>query len=202
MGNDMRLVKFRMMIRDIYIDLGKHNLTDTLSDGSGNYLNGGYGSVWLAAIYDYDKLNDYGKTIIEQVSEMTEKDKCEDGTAFSYKIKSVKNCQDMEYRMKVATAIVVYLNERIKTFTWYKLYFIFWALMVLTVDDANKEEHLSLICDFAKMLKVSDTEITDMVQIIQAIYNIEGNYKIQTEEVALRFREVMEKYGIRRFYEQ
>ncbi len=202
MGNDMRLVKFRMMIRDIYIDLGKHNLTDTLSDGSGNYLNGGYGAVWLAAIYDYDKLNDYGKTIIEQVSEMTEKDKCEDGTAFSYKIKSVKNCQDMEYRMKVATAIVVYLNERIKTFTWYKLYFIFWALMVLTVDDANKEEHLSLICDFAKMLKVSDTEITDMVQIIQAIYNIEGNYKIQTEEVALRFREVMEKYGIRRFYEQ
>ncbi len=158
--------------------------------------------MWLAAIYDYDKLNDYGKTIIEQVSEMTEKDKCEDGTAFSYKIKSVKNCQDMEYRMKVATAIVVYLNERIKTFTWYKLYFIFWALMVLTVDDANKEEHLSLICDFAKMLKVSDTEITDMVQIIQAIYNIEGNYKIQTEEVALRFREVMEKYGIRRFYEQ
>ena len=156
--------------------------------------------MWLAAIYDYDKLNDYGKTIIEQVSEMTEKDKCEDGTAFSYKIKSVKNCQDMEYRMKVATAIVVYLNERIKTFTWYKLYFIFWALMVLTVDDANKEEHLSLICDFAKMLKVSDTEITDMVQIIQAIYNIEGNYKIQTEEVALRFREVMEKYGIRRFY--
>lgn len=205
MGNDMRLVKFRMMIRDIYVDLGKTDLTRTLSDGSGNYLNGGYGAVWLAAIYDYDKLNDYGKAIIEQVSEMTEKDRCEDETSFSYKIKFVKNCQDMEYRMKAAEAIVTRLNRESQEFKLHvgrvfedllELHFMFWSLMILAVDDTDKEEHLSLICDFARMLKVSDFEMMDMVQIIRAICNIEWDDKIVTESVNTEFKEVIKRYGI------
>ena len=53
---------------------------------------------------------------------------------------------------------------------------------------------MSLICDFAKMLKVGDAELMDMIRIIQAIYDMEGDYKIQTEWVMSVFGPVINKY--------
>ena len=52
-----------------------------------------------------------------------------------------------------------------------KCSFIFWALMVLTVDNTDKEEKLSLICDFSRYLNVSDEEMQNIVKLIQAIYS-------------------------------
>lgn len=190
MGNDMRTVKFRMMIKDIYVDLGKKDLTDTLADDLGDYMNKGYYSVWLAVVYDYNKLNEYGKIIMDQVSQMTEEDEEEDEDAFSHQVQFVEECQDIEYRTKAAKAIVQQLDQKSK------LHFMFWALMILAVDDADKEEHLSLICDFAKMFKVGDAELMDLVRIIQGIYDIEGDYKIQTEGAVREFRSLIKKYEI------
>lgn len=190
MGNDMRTVKFRMMIKDIYVDLGKKDLTDTLADDLGDYMNEGYNSVWLAVVYDYNKLNEYGKIIMDQVSQMTEKDEEEDEDAFSYQVQFVEECQDIEYRTKAAKAIVQQLDQKSK------LHFMFWALMILAVDDADKEEHLSLICDFAKMFKLGDAELMDLVRIIQGIYGIEGDYKIQTERAVREFGRLIIKYEI------
>ncbi len=203
MSNDMRIVKFKMMIREIFEDLGKRDLTDNLGEA---VWNGGYGSVWLSVIYDYDKLNSYGKIIMEQICEMDKdetKDYEEDYEVFLHQKEFVENCKDMEYRMKAAKALVVKLNEEDngKTINFgkpKKISFIFWSLMILAVDDVDKEEHLSLICDFAKMLKISDEEMMDIVQVIRVIYHIEkSNLKLQTDIAITEFRKVMRRYGVR-----
>lgn len=207
MSNDMRIVKFEMMIREIFEDLGKTALTDNLGE---TVWNEGYGAAWLAVIYDYDKLNAYGKIIMEQVCEMDkdetkdyEEDYEEDYEVFLHQKEFVENCKDMEYRMKAAKALVVKLNEEDngKTINFgkpKKISFIFWSLMILAVDDVDKEEHLSLICDFAKMLKISDEEMMDIVQVIRVIYHIEkSNLKLQTDIAITEFRKVMRRYGVR-----
>lgn len=181
MSNDMRVVKFKMMIRDIFEDSGYMVFV-----GDSDEI--GFGAPLLGAIYDYDKLNDYGKAIMEQEYGMMEENKDE----LSYPMEYVKNCKDLEYKMKMAKLSAAQLNEYMEDV---KFYFIFWSLMILAVDDADKEEHLSLICDFTKMLKITDAEIMDIVRIIQMIYRIEENLDIQTEAVKRIFGRVMRKYG-------
>lgn len=207
MSKDMKVVKFKMVIKEIYEVLGKAALTHELSDDSGKYLNKGYETVWLATIYDYHKLNDYGKIIMAQVCGMTEEDEEDDDEVFSYKMEFVENCQDVEYRMKAAKAIVAMMNSNklgrsmsvIKALDLtdpFNLYFLFWALMILSVDDTDKEEHLSLICEFAQMLAVSDAALMDLIGLIRVIYNIEGDYKFQTRIVGHSFIRLLEKYEI------
>ena len=128
MGNDMRLVKFRMMIRDIYKDLGKIDLATSLSNDPT-----GHRAVWLATVYEFDKLNDYGKAIIEQVCKMTNEDGKEVGN--SLRMQFVENCKDMEYRMKVAKAIVEYGNTGGETF--YGFLFQKIAVFVLVFNDTR-----------------------------------------------------------------
>lgn len=187
MSNDMRIVKFKMIIRDIWEDTGKRSLTNCLGQ-----INGGWYTALLAIIYDYDKLNAYGKIIMEQVCELDRSEFGDDG--FSHRVEFVEKCKAVEYRMKAAKALVKDLNEGdYKEYN--KLLFIFWSLMILAVDDADKEEHLSLVCDFAKMLKVGDEEIMDIVQIIRAVFH-EENTGIQTRGVQLCFSEVIKRYRI------
>lgn len=109
------------------------------------------GQLDLGLIYDYYKLNDYGKLIMEKVCPEI----CQGSSRDSWeKSKAVamfkKKCIQGEYD---------------------KCSFIFWALMVLTVDGADKEKKLSLICDFSMYLNVSDEEMQNIVKLIQAIYS-------------------------------
>lgn len=147
----------------------------------------------LAIIYDYDKLNGYGKAVMDRVCELDENES--DYEDFSHRVEFVEKCKDMEYRMKAAKALVTDLNDSVYP-DREKLCFIFWSLMILAVDDTDKEEHLSLICDFAKMLKISDEEMLDIMQIIQAIYHMEGNFAIKTRNVKLYFEKVIKRYGV------
>lgn len=185
----MRIVKFKMIVRDIWEDLGEVALTNCLGQ-----LNGGWDTALLAIIYDYDKLNDYGKAIMEQVCELDEDES--DYEDFLHRVEFVEKCKNMEYRIKAAKALVTDLNNKPYS-DKEKINFLFWSLMILSVDDTDKEEYLSLICDFAKMLKIGDEEMMDIMQIIQAIYHMEGNYTIKTRDVKLCFGKVIKKYGIR-----
>lgn len=198
MSSDMRIVKFKMIVGDIWKDL----LEGTLR----NLLNGGLYTASLAIIYDYDKLNDYGKAIMEQVCGLDEdesdcEDFCEldedepDNEDFLHRVEFVKKCKNIEYRIKAAKALVTDLNNKSYS-DKEKIKFLFWSLMILSVDDTDKEEHLSLICDFAKMLKIGDEEMMDIVQIIQAIYHMEGNFTIKTRDVKLYFEKVIKRYGV------
>ena len=203
MSNDMRSVKFKMVIKDIWEGLSEDSRS--LTDNLGELLwNEGWGTAWLAIIYDYDKLNDYGKIIMEQVCELDEEEFEDEG--LPYREDFVKNCKDMEYRMRAAKALVVKLNEEDKGKDIVgirnkgkdgKIYFIFWSLMILAVDDANKEDYLSLICDFSKMLKISDEEMMGIVQIIRAIYHAEKNLDISPKDVSSQLDKIIKKksYG-------
>lgn len=188
MSSDMRIVKFKMIVRDIWEDLGEVALTNCLGQ-----LNGGWYTALLAIIYDYDKLNDYGKAIMEQVCEL-DKDES-DYENFLHRVEFVEKCKNMEYRIKAAKALVTDLNNKPYS-DKEKINFLFWSLMILSVDDTDKEEHLSLICDFAKMLKIGDEEMMDITQIIQAIYHMEGNFTIKTRDVKLYFGKVIKRYGV------
>ncbi len=193
MSNDIRIVKFQMMIRDIWEDLGKVALTRCCDQ-----LNGGGDTALLAIIYDYDKLNGYGKAVMDRVCELdeNESDYESDYEDFLHRVEFVEECKDMEYRMKAAKALVTDLNDSAYS-DREKLCFIFWSLMILSVDDTDKEEHLSLICDFAKMLKISDEEMLDIMQIIQAIYHMEGDFTIKTRDVKKYFEKVIIRYGVK-----
>lgn len=194
MGNDMRLVKFGMMISDIFDDLGRQGLYMSMP----LEVYGGYETSWLSIMYDYDKLNEYGKAIVDQVSDSSEFI-CEDGS---------RRDMDMNKQMEAAKAILKILKDGESKISFLgisrsevywkdiKLHLLFWALMVLAVDDTDKEEHLSMICAYAKTLSVSDDEMMDLVRIIRVLYNVEGDNQIQTDRVAIEFSEVIEKYGI------
>lgn len=212
MSKDMKTVKFEMLIKELYEELGKKDLVSSLDDDLGEALNEGYDTAWLAAIYDYNKLNDYGKIIMGRVCKMTEEDEKEDDDAFSYKMEFVKKCRDAEYQLKAVNAIVREVDRDLGFFgiigagldgyeetrkqERLRLYFLFWSLMILAVDDTDKEEHLSMICDFAKGLKISDDELMDMIRIIQAVFNIESDNIIQTKAVDHAFGQVIDKYEI------
>lgn len=200
MSNDMRIVKFKMMIRDIWDNLGQSVLVREITDSNGGYINGGWGTAWLAIIFDYNKLNDYGKVIMDQVCMLDQDEFSDQGDAVKSIRIFVERCKDMEYRMKAAKGLVGMLNKQCREFDFelrgrYEgLLFIFWSLMILAVDETDKEDYLSLICDFAEMLKIRDVEMMDLVQIIRAICHMEGNKNIKTKSVEALFRNVIERY--------
>lgn len=41
--------------------------------------------------------------------------------------------------------------------------------MVLTVDDADKEEHLSQICEFSRLLEINEEEMMNITRLICAV---------------------------------
>lgn len=73
--------------------------------------------------------------------------------------------------------------------------FIFWALMVLTVDQSDAEEHLSLICDLANMLHITDDEFEDIIQVVKTVCNGSmSEYIFKSEKVSEIFSDVLSKY--------
>ena len=69
-------------------------------------------------------------------------------------------------------------------------------MMILTVDDSDKEERLSFICDLARMLKMSDEEVMDILQVIQVIYHKEGDeVEFLSESIPYYFEDLLSRYG-------
>jgi hypothetical protein len=68
--------------------------------------------------------------------------------------------------------------------------------MVLTVQKDNYDEKLSLICDFARMLRITDGELMDITYIIKCIYNEEGEetYSFKSQKVPGVFGELLNLY--------
>lgn len=66
--------------------------------------------------------------------------------------------------------------------------FIFWSLMILTVDKNNSVEYLSIICDFAKMLQITAEEFEDIIYEVKYAYNQENKeYEFKSESVQYIF---------------
>lgn len=168
--NEMRIMKFEMMVRDI-AKLG------TVFDNGANIDN----RYYLALIYDYDDLNDYGKAIIEQ-------GEGEEGLDYFWMQNEI-----IDQRKSKAREFVEKCNKDSKR--QISLWFVFWEMMMLTVDDTDKEKHLSLICDFARMLKISDEEMLDILKVIQVIYHkAEDRIEFNSESIPNNFARLLIEY--------
>ena len=131
----------------------------------------------LDIIFERDGLNIYGSTIIREVSICAMHLVGEEGVFVSRGIIDIpwnyeyklEDMFDSAERIRAARSFIDNCCEReINKPEGYKL--IFWSLMILGVDDTDANEKLSLICDFAKMLNISNEEMMDMAGYVKAIY--------------------------------
>jgi len=152
MSKDMRILKFEMFVGDLVEDI-KPQYIDRFVRIVFTPLMERRSSI-LLTIYDYDQVNDYAKIIIDQTRYLEYF--LED---WKY-IKEPRAFKDCVTRFEAAKILVNSLrkNKRLS------YDFIFWAMMILTVDKTNYEEKLSLICDFSRILKIFDEEIEDILQ--------------------------------------
>lgn len=175
--DEIKLLKFETMIEDI--DRKFH------PDRESNGMN-----VALALIFDYDRCNEYAKKIFENTNlEIFTNNLKNDG---GFRINSahlkwveqyneIKLFNDIKTKIEAAKSFIKCCNKEQKCFlytynnTKESYRFIFWSLFILTVDKYNAEEYLSTICDFAKMLKITNEEFKSIIDLIKCIYNRKGN---------------------------
>ena len=68
----------------------------------------------------------------------------------------------------------------------------FWSLIILTFDNNRAEEHLSLICDFAKLLNITNDEFEDIIYVIKIIYNeVDEKYTFKSKLIPDIFNSIL-----------
>ena len=67
--------------------------------------------------------------------------------------------------------------------------------MVLAVDYMDKEEHLSLICDFAKAKNVKDSEMKDIAQMVRLVFHEETEGFLVSSKVSICFEKLLKDFG-------
>lgn len=188
--NELRLVKFQTLIEDISKTFTK-NFYGSWYSNEKQHPN-----LALRLIFDYDECNEYARIIIDKsllyfnhglkvvffdnlnIFASLCDNKCDTNTRISASKEFVKICREEDY----------------DPMSSYR--FIFWALLVLTVDKNNAQEYLSLICDFAKMLKITNDEFEDIIHVIKCVYNVDDkNYTFKTKRIPEGFDGVLNLYS-------
>ena len=177
-----RIVKFEILIKDIDNDLmtqvGKSYGTmkrlheNILSRSMQQEAQSGILSP-LDMIFQRDRLNIYGQTIMRNSTILMPPSS---GSFNSWYAKyRSENVNSEEIMYFAAKDFIIHLREcndgYIQAIKYTKYTFTFWGLMVLSVDETDADEKLSLICDFAKMLQITDDELIDIANIIKLIYH-------------------------------
>ena len=189
--NDVRMAKFETLISDINlnIQMDKDNAFYGLGGLMGIYRRVKFcnGNTALALIYDYESCNDYAKIILDKsaLCIITNGNMMVDSWKEKYPTYDVFN--DVKKTIDASKEFVQFCRKKENISEGYK--FIFWALMVLAVDRTDAENHLALICDFAKMLYITEEEFEDLIHIVKIIYKEEkfGEYKLVSEKVTSIF---------------
>ena len=102
----------------------------------------------LGLVFDYDQLNIYGKIIMDKICP--------------------KRCgkkEGMSREERIRETLL--FKEKCRRGEGDKYSFIFWSLMVFSVDKAEKEQRLSRICDFSLFLRLSEAEMMNIVKLTQ-----------------------------------
>lgn len=175
--DEIKLLKFETMIEDI--DRKFHHGRES------NGMN-----VALALIFDYDRCNEYAKKIFEnsnlEITTNISKPKKQGvfGAGFvrwDEQYNEIKLFNDIKTKIEAAKSFIKWCVTEEQMIYLYKdnnkeesYRFIFWSLFILTVDKTNAEEYLSTICDFAKMLKITNEEFKSIIDLIKCIYNRKG----------------------------
>lgn len=187
--NDIKMLKFETFIKEIDYTVrreiyGLHLFWKQVSTIS---------VLKLELLYDYDNCNSYAQIIMDNCSLYVDRNDRYDLWEENYSKYKAK--EDVKTKIKASKSFVG-LFESEDTNNFYEKYkFIFWSLMVLAVDKTDAEEHLALICDYAKLLKITEEEFEDIVQVVKVIYGGETTkYKLQSENVSKVLGTVFNKY--------
>ena len=128
----------------------------------------------LLLLYDYLSVNSYAKSIMENSRLFFEGDL---GLFCKRDIWALEKYSEDIYAFKDESVKVKAINllsdsfdssENIKTGVSCK--FIFWALMVLTVDHTDLENHASEIAELVEMFHITDEELSDILYVIRVLY--------------------------------
>ena len=175
--SNMRMAKYETMIEDINSNIKKRrSILEFLGIGRS------IGNTSLALIYDYEKCNEYAKVIMDKSTLVL--NTSEDITTDLWKrdYPTYGEFKDAKRRIEASKKLVQLCRNTINATEGYK--FIFWALMILTVDKTDAEEHLALICDFAKMFRITEDEFEDIIQTIKIVYNeVTTEYVFKSENI-------------------
>jgi hypothetical protein len=185
--DDIRIAKFETLIEDINEAI-KENSKDNGNVNSPLYM-----------VFEPDKLNEYSKIICSKAKIVLCAKKIY-GLAEDYPWSVMYGAKhfggDVKMKIDAAKDFAKYCREEQNIAEAYK--FIFWCLMVLTVqkDNYNYDKKLSLICDFARMLRITDEELMDITYVIKCIYNEEGEeqYSFKSKTVPNVLGELLNLY--------
>lgn len=145
----------------------------------------------LLIIYDYDKLNELAKIIVSNSKLFISGIEDEYKNLWSEKYSDKSQFEEIKDRIIAAKYLVKMCLMGQNRDAAYK--FIFWSLMILTVDKTDVEEHLSLICDFAKMLNISEEEVEDIVYLIKFVYDAtETEYIFKSATIPRAFANLLQ----------
>lgn len=195
MSNDMRTVKFETLINDVNEALDtKPFMAGLIGFATMFGRRQATTNTSLAMVFDYDKLNDYGKVIIECSRLYIRSSSNEYQDVWGEKYPDISAFKDDKYKIEAAKTLVNYCKNEQNRKEAYK--FVFWSMMVLTVDKTDAEERLSLICDFSRMLKISDEEMMDILQVIKVLYHEEQEgFEFKSQTVTSYFSRVLNLYN-------
>lgn len=190
--SDMRMAKYETFIEDINSKI-QHNIKfmNILTFAKQVYS---VSNTALALIYDYDKCNDYAKVIMDKSNLYLYTLNDILTNVWGKEYPTYNEFKDAKRRIEASKKLVQLCRNTENIEEGYK--FVFWALMVLTVDKTDAEEHLALICDFAKMLKITEDEFEDIIQTIKIVYNeVATEYVFKSESVPSILGSLFNMYG-------
>ncbi len=186
-----RIVKFKTLVE---------NINKTLEDLSDDIVY----IPFVASIVEYkkiygattpfklffgtDTLNAFGEVIINSV---TVDNHTEDGNNWKKKYAKLTEYDEKTIQDAAHEFIKICQTDQNASYK-----FVFWGLMIMSVDDSMQDERLSFICDFAKLTGISDDDLLDLVHIIRTIYYGEDeHYEYKSRGVRVYFKELINKYS-------
>lgn len=188
---NMRILKFKTLIEDVSGRLTERSTGGILHVFASSFYR--RTRKCLPLIFNCEDFNDYAKVIYDNSDIYISFSDDSEQSDFCKQFPLSEKFDDGKQRIDAGTALVRKLNsDKSQKSAAYK--FIFWSLMVLAVDDKNKDEYLSLICDYARMFKISDDEMKDMVNVIKYIFQDKTAQPIKTENVLSIFGTVLQMY--------
>ena len=197
--SEVRLAKFETLSEDINKAIEKqHDLAKTgifFAVRVGSWIRENHQNVELSLIFDYDTCNEYAKIIIDKSElEIEHGDNYLKKDQWKVRYPDIASLSDTKTKIDAAKLFVQYCRESQNISEGYK--FIFWSLLILTVDKNNAQEYLSLICDFAKMLRITNEEFEDIIYAIKCIYNeVNKEYIFKSESVPAVLGGIFNLYG-------
>lgn len=200
--SNMRMAKYETMIKDINLKIrrktlarGVAEITVAITRAIVGTEDNSPGNTALALIYDYEKCNEYAKVIMDKSTLLFPASYDESTDVWKEVYPTYDEFEEPKRRIEASKTLVQLCRDNENDTEGYK--FIFWALMILTVEKTDAEEHLALICDFAKMLKITEDDFYDIIQIIKIVYNeVTTVCVFRSDNVLLIFSELLDMYGI------